>query len=206
MPRINLVRNFVAIRVGTAVLFRGGRTNIAENVSAFSGTRGFSADVFRLFGWIGDRWYSALARNLLTVSNAQAGVSISKDPIDWLVERTRSFGDKKAIIPSGVPARTRGLTTGIPGLGSCRVFVPRNSPLKRAGMFGWDIGANVLHRYEGGVLTRKLLWHPRTGAFPCGRVVRGINDVPGASCLDVHRRLNVNSGGCLLRDAGVPLR
>jgi hypothetical protein len=58
--------------------------------------------------------------------------------------------------------------------------------------------ANVLYRYEYGVLTSKPLWDAKTGKFPCGAIVPGVNDIPGASCFDVHKRLNVQSNGCSL--------
>ena len=68
--------------------------------------------------------------------------------------------------------------------------------MKGAGKNGADIGANVLYRYQDGVLTNLPLWDPTTGKFPCGSVVTGMNDVPGSSCNDVHQRLNVNTNGC----------
>jgi hypothetical protein len=78
------------------------------------------------------------------------------------------------------------------------VFIPENSILKGAGVAGADIGANVLYRYENGLLTKKPLWDPASGRFPCGATVPGLNDVAGSSCFDVHKRLNVNANGCSL--------
>jgi len=83
-----------------------------------------------------------------------------------------------------------------PQLGTCKVWIPDNSPMKRAGKNGADIGANVLYRYENGVLTTQPLWDPVTGQFPCGAIVPGVNDIAGSSCFDVHQRLNVNTNGC----------
>jgi hypothetical protein len=68
--------------------------------------------------------------------------------------------------------------------------------MKRSGKNGADIGANVLYRYQNGVLTNQPLWNTATGQFPSGVIVGGINDVPGQSAFDVHRRLNVNTDGC----------
>ena len=76
--------------------------------------------------------------------------------------------------------------------GRGRLFVPKDSPMKGAGKDGADIGATVLYRYRDGALTNEALWDPRTGEFPHGAVVAGINDVPGSSCFDVHQRLNVS--------------
>jgi hypothetical protein len=85
-----------------------------------------------------------------------------------------------------------------PQLGACRVFIPDASPMKRKGKGGADIGANVLYRYEDGVLTTTPLWDPATGEFPHGAVLAGVNDVAGQNVFNVHRRLNVNANGCQL--------
>jgi hypothetical protein len=42
------------------------------------------------------------------------------------------------------------------------------------------------------------LWDPRTGQFPCGAVVAGLNDTPETSCIGVHERLHVDSADCPL--------
>jgi hypothetical protein len=38
------------------------------------------------------------------------------------------------------------------------LFIPPNSPLKGAGQGGSDIGANIIYRYQDGVLTNQPLW------------------------------------------------
>ena len=38
------------------------------------------------------------------------------------------------------------------------LFVPPNSPLKGAGLGGSDIGANIIYKYQNGVLTNQPLW------------------------------------------------
>ncbi|CAG0999394.1 hypothetical protein METP3_03192 [Methanosarcinales archaeon] len=83
-----------------------------------------------------------------------------------------------------------------PSLGTCKVWIPDSSPMKGAGKNGGDIGANILYRYENGVLTNKPLWNPVTGEFPHGAVIAGVNDIIGQSVFDVHKRLNVNANGC----------
>jgi hypothetical protein len=85
-----------------------------------------------------------------------------------------------------------------PQLGACRVFIPDASPMKRKGKGGADVGANVLYRYQDGVLTTTQLWDPATGEFPHGPVIPGVNDVAGQNVFDVQRRLNVNANGCQL--------
>jgi hypothetical protein len=90
------------------------------------------------------------------------------------------------------------VNTSDPGMGSCKVFIPDGSPLKGKGTNGSDIGANILCRYENGVLTQTQLWNWQTGQFPCGAVIQGVNDNPADSCIGVHMRLNVNTNGCKL--------
>ena len=62
-------------------------------------------------------------------------------------------------------------------------------------MIGADIGANILYRYQNGVLTGERLWDASAGSFPCGAVVTGVND-GSTRCTNVHDRLNVNTNGC----------
>ena len=85
-----------------------------------------------------------------------------------------------------------------PDLGDCLVYLPVASRLRGAGSGTRDVGAGVLDRYEGGVLTTKPLWAPGTGAFPCGDVVAGVNDDANTSCIGVHTRLHVNAADCQL--------
>lgn len=66
------------------------------------------------------------------------------------------------------------------------VFRPDGSAAKTN---GW--GADVLYRYQDGILTNVPLWDPTTGEFPHGAIAVGINDTVGTSAFDVHKRLNV---------------
>ena len=71
--------------------------------------------------------------------------------------------------------------------------------MKQAGQSGADIGANVLHRYQNGALTTQPLWEPRPPANSLAALSSaGVNDVAGESCVDVHKRLNVQTNGCTL--------
>ena len=97
---------------------------------------------------------------------------------------------------TGFDANFTNTSTDDPIMGTCKVFIPNGSNLKGAGLGSADIGANVLYRYENGSLTNQPLWSPATGAFPCGAIVAGVNDIPGQSCFDVNQRLNVNTNGC----------
>jgi hypothetical protein len=69
---------------------------------------------------------------------------------------------------------------------------PVVSPLKGKGLDGADVGATILYRYEGGRLTDQPLWDPKTGAFPHGAVIEGVNDIAGKSLFDLHKRLDVS--------------
>ncbi|HEX9666329.1 MAG TPA: hypothetical protein VGA95_07180 [Thermodesulfobacteriota bacterium] len=88
-----------------------------------------------------------------------------------------------------------------PQLGNCIVFIPDSSPMKGVGKNGEDIGANIVYRYEDGILTDQKLWNQTTGQFPCGATVKGVNDdlnFPDSSCTNVHERLNVGVNGCAI--------
>jgi hypothetical protein len=136
--------------------------------------------------------------NTLAVNNSSTGFrfrhadQFSKISLSYL----NAQGNRTNYLPGTIP-RTRSGEIN-PRLGSCKVFIPEDSPMKGKGRNGDDIGANVLCRYENGMLTEKRLWDWSTGAFPCGALVPGVNDIPGRSCYDVHTRLNVNTNGCLL--------
>jgi len=78
------------------------------------------------------------------------------------------------------------------------VYLPPASPLRGAGAGARDVGAEVVYRYEGGLLTTERLWDAAAGTFPCGATVPGLNDDPTQSCVGVHQRLHVGSAGCPL--------
>jgi hypothetical protein len=80
----------------------------------------------------------------------------------------------------------------------CVAYLGPLSQLRGAAGADGDVGANVLYRYQDGTLTREPLWDPKTGGFPCGAVVPGINDDPAQSCIGVHERFRVGSEDCLL--------
>jgi hypothetical protein len=145
-------------------------------------------------------------RNSLIWGNAEYGVRTSYP--EWLVEDSNcwenqagNFQVAEAIDDDDGHVR-RSLSVAPTGVGlaegECVVYVPEGSNMKAAGKDGADIGANVIYRYVDGQLTDEPLWDPATGEFPHGALVSGINDVPGDSLFDVHRRLNVNCNGCRL--------
>ena len=151
--------------------------------------------------------YPSLAvRNSLFLNNNIHGIRVNEDHAEDYAYRKfeylNSYGHGQNYGPGLDPVKPEDVKEQLsevdPQLGTCIVFIPRDSPMKGAGKNGEDIGANILYRYEDGILTDQPLWDPVTGAFPCGAIVPGLNDVPGSSCFDVHERLNVNANGCNL--------
>lgn len=84
----------------------------------------------------------------------------------------------------------------VSALRRCPIVPPAGVP---TGANGRPIGATIIKRTVDGVETAEPLWDPATGAFPCGAVIAGVNDVPGASCFDIHKRLNISPNTCPLR-------
>ncbi len=80
----------------------------------------------------------------------------------------------------------------------CVAYLGRLSQLRAVAGVDGDVGANVIYRYQDGTLSHQPLWDPKTGQFPCGAVVPGINDDPEQSCIGVHRRFQVGSENCRL--------
>ncbi len=152
----------------------------------------------------------ATIRNVLSLRNKLYGIR-GTSPIDWSVAASNAYGNTPNYpiiddpIEDDAGRIQRSLSEPADGfgleLGKCVVFVPEDSPMHARGDDGADIGANILYRTVDGELTDVPLWHPETGAFPCGAIVRGINDLPGRSCIDVHELLNVRTHGCELPPA-----
>src|SRR5262249_9080577 len=129
------------------------------------------------------------ARDVLALNNAGIGISAEGQQA-WSIDYSNATGNHDPDWWGGEaiggaaghvqdsPAAGAG-AIGL-GTGQCLAWIPAGSPMKGAGKDGRDIGANILHRYENGVLTGVPLWDPDTGEFPCGAVVEGINDGPVA--------------------------
>ncbi len=148
---------------------------------------------------VGDNAPSFTAHDVLVMNVDDQGGSF--DVTTWSVDRLRSYN-----VPGWSPGLGDGhytnVTTSDPGMGTCRVFIPATSNLKGAGTGGTDIGANIVNRYQDGILTMTPLWDTVTGKFPCGASIAGVNDIAGSSCTDVNERLNVNFNGCTLPSVG----
>ena len=142
--------------------------------------------------------YSFFCTNCLAMSNNRSGFTVTSDIQTWTINYSSSFGNGYNYNSDVTHANIKNeiSETTNPGLGTCYLWLPDASPLKRAGLGGADIGANILYRYQNGVLTNVPLWNPTTGKFPHGALVAGVNDVAGISLFDVHKRLNVNTNGC----------
>lgn len=194
-PLNNWIKDLVVVNAeSVGVYTRGNKATRCEQCTIIgSGNSGMIADVEP--GNAGDGISSFYSTNSLLLNNAKHGIGISGQS-DWLVEYSNSFNNVGLeYVPQSSPKLINNSEFD-PRLGTCRVYIPDNSPLKRSGKNGGDIGANVLYRYQDGRLTNIPLWDLNTGRFPCGAVVSGINNIAGASCSDVHQRLNINMSGC----------
>jgi hypothetical protein len=197
MPQNNSVTNFIAIsptRVG--VYFRGNKNSRCDNCSVLGGGNGFIADVEP--GAEGDGAYSIYVTNSLAANTTGYGFRVSKKSGSWsgTFTNNNAYNNRINFALDDLPAANN--TTNNPQLGSCQILVPASSPMTTAGPARASIGANVLYRYQDGVRTSQPLWDPKTGEFPHGAMVPGVNDLPGSSAFDVHKRLNVNTNGCPL--------
>lgn len=158
---------------------------------------------------------STTARNCL-ILNSSSGGGIGQTGGNWLIEHTNSYNNPSGNYDTSEPIddnageiqRSMSIvaTKMGTGYGQYMVFIPPGSNMKGAGKSGSDIGANILYRYENGVLTSNPLWNTVSGAFPYGAIVPGVNDISGCSLFDIHYRLHVNTNGCTLPPGyGTPL-
>jgi hypothetical protein len=216
----NTVRDCVfASSIDTGVWARGASNTLLENVTVFgaSNESGVIADEDTIEGAFcsgNPDGCSITIRNVLSFANRGDGFRIRPDIVQpWRIEYSNSFrnggsdyspsetiGDDDGNIRH---SRTDEPTKMGLAAGQCLLWVPDGSSMKGAGKDGRDIGARILHRTEAGKQTNVPLWDTTTGAFPCGALVPGVNDVAGSSCNDVHRRLNINTNGCQF-PAGYP--
>jgi hypothetical protein len=196
MPQDSYIENLIITNSQnwTSVYFRGTKNTRCVNCTVLSATPygGFGADPGSS-PYLGDGSPSAYIENSLAAFNTTFGFGMFQQA-SWSVDYSNSYGNSPDFYP--YDSHVSNSMSIDPKLGSCKAWIPDSSPMKRAGRGGADIGANVLYRYQDGVLTNQPLWNPSTGAFTCGAIVAGLNDVPGKSCFDVHARLNINRNGC----------
>ncbi len=192
LPTGNRFENHVVVgstRFGAR--FRTSRDSRCDNCTLM-GTAGTGLVADESFP--GNGQLTAYADNTLVTGFPDRGFEFVSQ-FDWRVRFPNAFGNGTQYVP--FPGNFENTREVDPQLGPCRIFIPAASPMKGAGLNGEDIGANVLFRYENGLLTGTPLWD-LDGRFPCGAEVAGVNDLPGSSCFDVHARLNVNANGCSL--------
>jgi hypothetical protein len=206
MPHKNYFKDFVALNSQEwGVSSVSSKETRCDNCTLMDNGGGLRAVRDPHSGFQGDGNYSVFSDNTLsynnnTNGNLSRGLNIETGVGSWTfaIDYMNSFGHGSNFNPAATHASITNELSIDPKLGTCKVRIPDSSPMKGAGKGGRDIGANVLYRYEKGVLTSQPLWNPTTGEFPRGAVIPGVNDVAGASAFDVHKRLNVNANGCPL--------
>ena len=190
MPKDHVVRDHVSVnsaRIG--MYFRANKNTKVFNASVLgngSGSiRGIVAD--HSSSTPGDGVSSVFFNNTLVFDMGSTGFTVTGQSSDNGTNVDAfSNGTNYA---SNYPWTSKFTTD--PQMGSCKVWRPDGSAAKAN---NW--GADILYRYVDGALTKTPLWDPSTGKFPHGAIIAGVNDTPGASVADVHKRLNVNAGGC----------
>jgi len=193
-PRHTIIENGVAITPITAGVYsRGNIDTQCDNCTFYGGGIGFMADYEAAYP--GSGFYSVFGTNVLAAFNNKGTLILKQS--EWAFTNINVYGNKTDFSPVRTVQNYVKPTVIDPLLGSCRVWIPDDSPMKGAGKNGTDIGANILYRYQNGELTTVPLWNRLTGEFPHGALVVGANDIPGESLFDVHKRLNVNTNGCL---------
>lgn len=192
MPRDTTIEHNVALDTTIAAFRWDGMKNaICRNCTALGGAAGIEID--RLPAQPGDGIYSAFVYNSIFKNLSGTGVLVTSPIQTWSYEGGTSHGNGTAYNPASHANYNLPDTPGTtdPGLGTCKVWRPAGSA---ALTNNW--GAEILYRYEGGVLTTTKLWDSVTGEFPHGVTVSGITDADSVGAYNVHTRLNVNTGGC----------
>jgi hypothetical protein len=194
MPQNTTLENVVIYnhRQANAIRNSDAKNTVIRNVTLVGA--GSAKGILTDQSGYGDGAYSTTMQNALSLNHANYGVSVS-GVSTWSGNEINSHNNRYVAYPVP-PAKWSNLTTSNPALGACTVWIPDGSPMKRAGVGGADVGANVLYRYQNGVLTNVALWNKSTGAFPHGALVPGLNNIAGQSLYDVHIRLNINRNGC----------
>lgn len=192
MPKDTVLKDSVSIGT-TASSFRinGSKNTILTNSAVLTGVGGFAID--RIDSIPGDGVYSATMTNLLASGVTGIGIFIDTTiGTTWTCTNCKAYNNTTNYSPSSsanyTPVNPPVATD--PQMGTCQVYRPDGSNAK---VNNW--GADILYRYQDGLLTTVPLWDLVTGEFPHGAIVTGVNDGADAPAT-VHTRLNVNAGGC----------
>lgn len=198
MPKDNLFEHNVSVdATSTGFYMRGAKNTQLVNNSAIStisgGTRrGFIADFPNPN--VGDGVYSWYISNSLAVGHNSYGY-LSQDQDDWTGTNVNSFNNSTPYAPASSASWVSKFTTN-PGLGGCLVYRPDGSAAKTN---NW--GADVLYRYDEGVLTSTPLWDQTTKQFPHGAIITGVNNgaaFPTSSPETIHTIFKVDAVDCAL--------
>lgn len=202
MPQNSKLENFVAIENTAMGLYsRSAKGTSCANCTILSGPQstpafvGIDADEAGVN--LGDSNYSIFLTNTSLAGNGKGiGVSLNTRSGNWTwkVNHVNIFNFHANFSPV-LDGPSLAASFRNPDFGSCYLWLPDASPLKRAGADGADIGANILFRYEYGRLTSIPLWS-KDGDFPHGAIVSELNDVRGNSLVDLKDRLHINENGC----------
>ena len=195
-------KDIVSLRVESDGLYLDNVTNtLVQGATFFAGKGG---GVY-MDNTTANPTQSAFVTNALSLSDSTNTGFSSSGGQNLNIESSNAFGNatnydftEKFDDDAGHLQRCTSVAATAIGISTnqCLVYVPAASSMKGAGKSGADIGANIVFRYENGVLTNKKLWDATTGKFPCGAAVPGLTDVVGKSCTDVNERLNVGVKGC----------
>ena len=195
MPQNTTVENVVIYghRRASGIRNSDAKNTIIRNATLVGsgGSRGITTDQ----RGYGDGVYSTTMQNVLSLNQTEYGFVVQSGVQTWNGTEMNAYNTNRTAYPSP-PAKWVNMSSSHPVLGACVAWIPDGSPMKRAGVGGKDIGANILNRYQNGVLTSVALWNKTTGAFPHGALVPGLNNIAGQSLYDLHIRLNINRNGC----------
>lgn len=201
MPNNNYAENFVSINPATGLFGPGsGREGFYSRAA-----RGITCKNCTIMGTpsygflaannngaaVGDGTYGLTLQNTLAMNATSGGYSIPGTITSWSGTNVNAFNNSGAAYNPSSSGNWVSKFTTDPQMGACKVWRPAGSAAKTN---NW--GAEILYRYQNGVLTTVPLWDTVTGEFPHGAIIAGVNDIAGSSVTDIHTRLNVNTNGC----------
>jgi len=175
----------------TGIYLRTTTNTTVKNCTVINnvGVGAFFADLYG--GYAGDGSSSVFATNVLVANNLGMGFSISGQS-SWSLNYCNAYNSGTPFTPVASDSHITNERTIDPQLAGAKIWIPPTSPMKGTGLNGADIGANIIYKYQDGILTGNLLWGP---SFPHGAIIAGVNDIAGSSAFDVHTRLGLMPTG-----------